>query len=237
MGAQQPPLGRRSQQRPGWPARRVGLADVAEYALSGNILGFSTHRSHMQDTLSPAWRPNGVTIPPVDHHRRVAWPVAVAIIAAAVGAACSTPSAPTAPSPSTMTVAAVPDQPSPPPPPSPPDPPPAPTSVRYRIVFEGVWSQSTHPLDYPGNPHFSPRIGGTHSTAVRFWADGGIASDGIKRMAEQGFRHPSMRTSTTQSPPAPRAREFSGGASRCRRRRWRWSSTPTSRIPCRRSFR
>lgn len=142
----------------------------------------------MQDTLSPARRPNGVTTPPDDYHRCFAWPMAVALIAAAVAAACSTASAPTAPSPSARTVAAVPEQPAPPP--SPPDPPPAPTSVRYRVVFEGLWSQSTHPQDYPGNPHFSPLIGGTHTTAVQFWADGGIASDGVKRMAEQGFTTP-----------------------------------------------
>ena len=79
----------------------------------------------------------------------------------------------------------MPEQPAPPAPPPPP-----PTTVRYRVVFDALWSQATHPQDYPGNPHFSPLIGGTHSAAVRFWADGAIASDGIKRMAEQGFTSP-----------------------------------------------
>jgi len=76
-------------------------------------------------------------------------------------------------------------EPSPPPPP-----PPAPTTVRYRVVFDALWSQATHPQDYPGNPHFSPLIGATHSAAVGFWAEGAPASDGIKRMAEQGFTSP-----------------------------------------------
>jgi hypothetical protein len=62
--------------------------------------------------------------------------------------------------------------------------------VRYRVTFDALWSQQTHPQDYPGNPHFSPLIGATHHGGVRFWTDGGIASDGIKRMAEQGFTSP-----------------------------------------------
>lgn len=115
--------------------------------------------------------------------RRISWVPIVALIAAG----CSSGSPPTAPSPMVAAPAA-PE--SPVPPPAPPAPPPAPTTVRYRVVFDALWSQATHPQDYPGNPHFSPLIGATHSAAVRFWADGGIASDGIKRMAEQGFTSP-----------------------------------------------
>ncbi|HUU32466.1 MAG TPA: hypothetical protein VMW48_00320, partial [Vicinamibacterales bacterium] len=75
-------------------------------------------------------------------------------------------------------------------PPSPAPSPTAPASARYRVVFEGLWTQQSHPQDFPGNPHFSPLIGSTHHAAARFWRPGGVASDGIKRMAEQGFTSP-----------------------------------------------
>jgi hypothetical protein len=103
--------------------------------------------------------------------------------------ACSSQSSPVAPSMSsapTAPPAETPVPPSPPPPPSAP----APTTVRYRVVFDGLWTQQTHPQDFPGNPHFSPLIGGTHHGGVRFWGAGLIASDGIRRMAEQGFTSP-----------------------------------------------
>jgi hypothetical protein len=45
---------------------------------------------------------------------------------------------------------------------------------------------STHPVDFPPDPHLSPLIGGTHSAAVQFWEPGGIASEGIEAMAERG---------------------------------------------------
>lgn len=103
-------------------------------------------------------------------------------------AACSGDRGPTAPSPAP--VAAMRPAPSPAPEPTPPPPPAAPITVRYRVTFDGLWTQQTHPQDYPGNPHFSPLIGATHHAGVRFWFEGGIASDGIKRMAEQGLTSP-----------------------------------------------
>ncbi|MEZ5293492.1 MAG: spondin domain-containing protein [Vicinamibacterales bacterium] len=66
----------------------------------------------------------------------------------------------------------------------------APATVRYRVTFDATWSAGTHPQDFPANPHFSPLVGALHSTAVRFWHDGAIASDGIRRMAEQGLTSP-----------------------------------------------
>ena len=45
---------------------------------------------------------------------------------------------------------------------------------------------TTHPVDFPPGPHFSPLIGGTHSSGVAFWAPGALASDGIEAMAERG---------------------------------------------------
>ncbi len=59
-------------------------------------------------------------------------------------------------------------------------------TTEYEVRFESTWSQATHPLDFPSNPHFSGLIGGTHSDQVSFWNAGGPASLGIKNMAELG---------------------------------------------------
>ena len=58
--------------------------------------------------------------------------------------------------------------------------------VDYEVVFDASWSQGTHPTDFPRSPHFSGLIGGTHTSDVVFWEEGGLATDGIKQMAETG---------------------------------------------------
>ena len=109
--------------------------------------------------------------------------IAVGLVLSA-SAGCSTsapqPMAPTAPAP----VATAPT-----PAPAPPAPE-IPTTARYRVVFESTWTATTHPRDAPPNPHFSPLIGGTHNGNVSFWRDGGLATDGIRRMAELGSTSP-----------------------------------------------
>ena len=64
------------------------------------------------------------------------------------------------------------------------------TSAEYQLTFEATWSSSTHPTDFPSNPHFSGLIGATHSLSVRLWEEGGLASPGIKNMAETGSKSP-----------------------------------------------
>lgn len=56
----------------------------------------------------------------------------------------------------------------------------------YMVDFETTWSAATHPDDFPGNAHLSGLIGATHTAAVSFWTDGGMASTGIENMAETG---------------------------------------------------
>ena len=63
-------------------------------------------------------------------------------------------------------------------------------STSYDVVFAALWSANTHPTSFPSNPHFSPLIGGTHEATVTFWAEGSLASPGIKRMAELGQKDP-----------------------------------------------
>ena len=60
----------------------------------------------------------------------------------------------------------------------------------YQVTFEATWTQDTHPDMFPPNPHFSWLIGGTHNDQVDFWAEGEVASLGIRRMAEWGSTTP-----------------------------------------------
>jgi hypothetical protein len=91
--------------------------------------------------------------------------------------------APAAPAPAP---APAPEPVAPPPPPAPP----APATARYQVTFDSTWSSATHPTDFPGSAHFSGLIGGTHTSAVSFWRDGDLASDGIRLMAERGAKSP-----------------------------------------------
>ncbi len=63
---------------------------------------------------------------------------------------------------------------------------PAAAVARYRVTFESTWSRESHPVDFPNDAHFSPLIGGTHSSQARFWMPGGLATPGIQAMAERG---------------------------------------------------
>ncbi len=63
---------------------------------------------------------------------------------------------------------------------------PAPSVATYRVTFDAMWTASSHPDAYVGNAHFSQIVGAPHSDDVNLWEPGGIASDGIKQMAETG---------------------------------------------------
>ena len=59
-------------------------------------------------------------------------------------------------------------------------------TAEYKLTFTSTWTSTTHPDNYPGNPHFSSLIGATHNSNVTLWATGSIASNGIESMAETG---------------------------------------------------
>ena len=63
-------------------------------------------------------------------------------------------------------------------------------TARFSVQFNAQWSQSLHPTDFPGNPHFSGLIGATHNSEVSLWAPGGMATPGIRNMAETGGKSP-----------------------------------------------
>ncbi len=58
--------------------------------------------------------------------------------------------------------------------------------VRYRLDVMNTWSTQSHPGAFPSDAHFSFLGGATHDGGVTFWQPGGLATPGIKRMAETG---------------------------------------------------
>ena len=62
------------------------------------------------------------------------------------------------------------------------------STATYEVVFESTWSATTHPDDFPPNPHFSGLVGATHTPDASLWSVGGISSPGMERMAETGSK-------------------------------------------------
>ncbi|XP_017837204.1 spondin-1 [Drosophila busckii] len=61
--------------------------------------------------------------------------------------------------------------------------------AKYSFVFEGIWSNETHPKDYPFAiwlTHFSDVIGASHEANFSFWGEQHIATDGFRSLAEWG---------------------------------------------------
>ncbi|MDX1420437.1 MAG: spondin domain-containing protein [Rubricoccaceae bacterium] len=61
-------------------------------------------------------------------------------------------------------------------------------AATYRVTFEATWSEATHPVDFPPDPHFSGLVGATHEATASLWAPGELASAGIESMAETGSK-------------------------------------------------
>lgn len=64
------------------------------------------------------------------------------------------------------------------------------TSATYIITYQGVWSGSSHPIEYPNNSHFSGLVGMAHQEGVSLFKENKLASEGIKVMAETGGKEP-----------------------------------------------
>ncbi|XP_023024840.1 extracellular matrix protein f-spondin [Leptinotarsa decemlineata] len=61
--------------------------------------------------------------------------------------------------------------------------------AKYNIIFEGIWSNKTHPKDFPFSlwlTHFSDVIGASHEKNFSFWGEGQLASEGFRSLAEWG---------------------------------------------------
>lgn len=60
-------------------------------------------------------------------------------------------------------------------------------SAKYRLTFYGNWSENVHPRDYPRRAnHWSALIGASHSRRYLLWRYGGLASEGVRQVAEFG---------------------------------------------------
>lgn len=61
--------------------------------------------------------------------------------------------------------------------------------AKYSLTLEGIWSNVTHPKDFPFSvwlTHFSDLIGGSHVPSFSFWGKEHTATDGFRQLAEWG---------------------------------------------------
>ncbi|KXX67826.1 spondin domain-containing protein [Flammeovirga sp. SJP92] len=65
-----------------------------------------------------------------------------------------------------------------------------PVTATYKVTYQGTWSASSHPTDYPSNSHFSGVIGMAHNTDTTLFKENTLATNGIKVMAETGSKAP-----------------------------------------------
>lgn len=64
------------------------------------------------------------------------------------------------------------------------------SGATYTVTFEGDWTATNHPREYPANAHFSGLIGATHNGGYSLFREDGIASDGLEKLAETGSHSP-----------------------------------------------
>lgn len=90
--------------------------------------------------------------------------------------------------------------------------PPAQQAATFELTFDAAWSAATHPTDFPsGNPHFSGLIGASHNANVALWEPGGMATPGIRSMAETGSKSILRSEITTLSTSGTAEALISGG--------------------------
>ncbi|CAL7936929.1 unnamed protein product [Xylocopa violacea] len=61
--------------------------------------------------------------------------------------------------------------------------------AKYSLTMEGIWSNVTHPKDFPFSlwlTHFSDIIGASHVPSFSFWGKDHVATDGFRLLAEWG---------------------------------------------------
>ena len=59
--------------------------------------------------------------------------------------------------------------------------------ARYRLTFQGKWTNGSHPIQYPTGAHFAELAGHTHRNDGYFWRNLGISDDAMEEMAESGL--------------------------------------------------
>lgn len=56
----------------------------------------------------------------------------------------------------------------------------------YEVEFVGIWSETTHPTDFPAGAHFSPMVALSHVAGLDLIGVGLLATEGVQSMAETG---------------------------------------------------
>ena len=85
------------------------------------------------------------------------------------------------------------------------------SNAEYQVTFTSTWSASTHPTNFPVNPHFSGLIGALHNNNITFWKSGELATAGIKNMAETGSKSPLTNEVSAAITNGTAGKEISGG--------------------------
>jgi hypothetical protein len=67
---------------------------------------------------------------------------------------------------------------------------PAADTATYRVTVRNHWTAAAFPSQFPSGAHLTGIVGATHGAGVDFWTLGGLASPGIKDMAERGRKTP-----------------------------------------------
>lgn len=84
-------------------------------------------------------------------------------------------------------------------------------NAQYKVTFRTIWSEETHPFEFPVGAHFSGTIGLTHKAYNPIFTSGKLATNGIKVMAETGRKDPLIEEINTHIVDEVAGRIISGG--------------------------
>mmetsp|Transcript_6443 Transcript_6443/g.23932 ORF Transcript_6443/g.23932 Transcript_6443/m.23932 type:complete len:326 (-) Transcript_6443:339-1316(-) len=59
-------------------------------------------------------------------------------------------------------------------------------ALTYQVTFEGTWTQASHPQAWVPSAHWSAPVVAAHASGYVMWEAGGIATQGVKSVAETG---------------------------------------------------
>jgi hypothetical protein len=58
------------------------------------------------------------------------------------------------------------------------------------VIVQGAWTAKSHPYEYPSDAHFSWMTGATHDEGYKLFEVDGMATPGLKALAEKGDLSP-----------------------------------------------
>src|ERR1044071_6497162 len=68
-------------------------------------------------------------------------------------------------------------------------------TAQYSVVFTRLWTEKTHPFEYPEagvltGPHLSGLIGATHGADYQIYKEGSLPTAGLEKQSEEGKHSP-----------------------------------------------